>query len=602
MSKSNRQRRAAKRRPTRRPDRAPRRESAEPDLFPEVKAALADPDPLHLLSYVSSLLAAIDPRESSHPFDQPDPAERRPTRQELTEMFIEVATPETTALLAVIAALAGDDDVLRTRIRRELATRGSVEPHWLTRLPETSVYRAVRMSHVLGDGDNIMLGVRLAGSYELTFTIYIDHNLGTLVKDAFVVAEPLAEIVAGYRRIGDEPDVSWEELSLADTRAWLDEAIEVAAMTFPRLETESWPACRPLIEWLTRTFPEGGTGYQRPQWDSLELTRITDSFFASRWGSGLDDADHRDLLESLLWYGTDYGPGDPLRWSSVKAEILFADWLPRKVIAPAEYLAMAPGLLRAFIHFAHAEVGVRSELTDETLAAIDVCGPEFLQVIHSPRLQGPAALLAAFGLDNLGLDSEELAGIPGFGGLESFEETMLGDLAADVGGREQLDLLDATPLPDEPFQWAGIPDDVSDRVAEVLELTDRCCVQLLDVEYRTACRRVLARVAAGDPAVFSRKGRVETAAAAVVWIVGKANGLFERRLDRVHLQVNELIDHFGLGKGSVSQRAGTMLRAGGFPEDTSVVRLGSPDLLIAVRRQWLLAERDHFRRLVDERG
>jgi hypothetical protein len=30
------------------------------------------------------------------------------------------------------------------------------------------------------------------------------------------------------------------------------------------------------------------------------------------------------------------------------------------------------------------------------------------------------------------------------------------------------------------------------------------------------------------------------------------------------------------------------------------VCLGSPDLLIAAHRQWLLAERDRFRRLADE--
>jgi len=111
---------------------------------------------------------------------------------------------------------------------------------------------------------------------------------------------------------------------------------------------------------------------------------------------------------------------------------------------------------------------------------------------------------------------------------------------------------------------------------------------------------VLARVASGDPAVFRRQGRVETAAAAVVWIVGKANGLFDRRPGRMHLQVKDLMDQMGLGNSSVSQRAATMLRAGGFSDDTYVVCLGSPDLLIAAHRQWLLAERDRFRRLADE--
>lgn len=586
MSKSNRQRRAAKRRPARGRNRAPQREPAEPDLFAEVRAALADPDPLRLLSYVSTLLTAIDPRQYSHPLARTEPPMETPTREQLAAMFVDVATPETTALLAVIATLSGDDDVLRARIRRELAGRGSVEPHWLARLPQTSVYRAVRMGHVLGDGDNIMLGVRLAESYEVTFIVYIDHNLGTLVKDAFVVSEPVAKMVAEYERIGDDPDMIGEELSLADARAWLDEAIEVAAITFPPLETESWPACRPLIEWLTREFPTGGTGYQRPQWDPQERARLAGRFFTSRWGSGLDDSDHRDLLESLLWYGTDYGPGDPLRWSAVQVEILFGDWLPRKVIAPADYLAMAPDLLRAFVGFAHAEVGMRAELTNETLAAIDACEPEFLQIIDSPRPQGPAALLAA-------LDADQ----PQF-----LEDSLLDHLAVDVGGREQLDRLDAAPLPDEPFHWAGIPDDVSARVAEVLALIDRCCAEVLDTEYRTACRRVLARVATGDPEVFRRQGRVETAAAAVVWIVGKANGLFEKRPGQIHLQVKELMSQMGLGNGTVSQRAATMLRAGGFPGDTYVVCLGSPDLLIAAHRQWLVTERDYVRRLADQRG
>jgi Domain of unknown function (DUF6398) len=594
VSKSNRERRAAKRRRRASQDHRPQHEPAATDPFAEVAMAVADPDPLHLLSYVSALLSAVGPR-NSHPM-VPHDADTA-TREELVAMFCDVPTPETTALLGVIAELAGDDEVLRTRIRRELATRPGVEPRWVARLPQTSAHRAVRMGHALGDGDNIFLGVRLADSYEVTAVVYIDHNLGTLVKDAFVVPESIEDMLAEYRRLtADEANMAWEDLSLADARVWLDEAIELGAITFPPLESDSWPACRPIIEWVIRGFPAGGSGYQRPQWEPAELAQLTDRFFASEWGRRLDDADHRDLLESLLWYGTDYGPGDPLRWSSVKVEILFGDWLPRKVIAPAGYLAKAPELLRAFIGFAHGVVGLPAELTDETLTTIDACAPEYLRFIGSPRPQGPAALLAM-----LGLDEGERAEMAGFGELPSHKGFKLDQLAREVGGRDQLDRLDATPLPDEPFEWAGIPDDVSAYVAEVLALTDRCCSELLDVEYRTASRRVLARVAAGDPAQFRRKARVETAAAAVVWIVGKANGLFRTGPGGIHIRVTDLMDHFEL-KGSVSQRAGTMLRAGGFSDDTYLVQLGSPDFLIAHRRQWVIRERDRFQRTVDQQN
>ena len=125
--------------------------------------------------------------------------------------------------------------------------------------------------------------------------------------------------------------------------------------------------------------------------------------------------------------------------------------------------------------------------------------------------------------------------------------------------------LDDEPLPDEPFQWKGIPDDVVDRVQEVLDLTDRCCDQLLDVECRTACRRLLGRIAAAGSDVFRRKGRPETAAAAVVWVIGKVNDVFD--LYGGGLQVNELMSHFRL-TGSASQRAGTMLRTAGFDSGT----------------------------------
>jgi hypothetical protein len=595
MSKTNRRRRAEKRRrPARRTTRARQHTSAEPDLLADVRRALADRHPLSLLTYVSTLLCVTDSRRN-HPFARPDsPDLAALTREELVATFLDVAAPETSALLAVIAEMAGDDDVLRARIRRELVARPKVEPAWLAQLSETSTYRAVRMSHVLGDGDNIMLGVRLPGGHELTCLVYIDHNLGTLVKDGFVVPESIANMVAEFRRVTEDPDTRWDVISLADARSWVDAAIELAAITFPPLETETWPACRALVEWITRGLPDGGTGYQRPQWDSAALAGLTDRFFASIYGARLDDSDHRGLLESLLWYGTDYGQGDPLRWSPVKVEILLDDWIPRKIVAPAEYLAKAPDLLRAFVRFAHADFGLRSDLTDETLAAIDDWEPQYQQTIRSPRPQGPAALLAA-----LGLDTEHMPDMPvGPEEPEDFEESMLGWLALDVGDRDQLDGLDDNPLPNEPFRWEAIPDDVTARVNEVLTLTDRCCDEILDSEYRTACRRVIARVASNEPDVFRRKGRAESAAAALVWIVGKANDLFEQRTGG--MQVRDLMSHFGLRQSSVAQRAATMLRAGGFNDDTYIVRIGSPDYLVAARRRRIISMRDRYRHLAEE--
>lgn len=105
-----------------------------------------------------------------------------------------------------------------------------------------------------------------------------------------------------------------------------------------------------------------------------------------------------DLLDQVLWFATDYGPDDPLRWSRVAVEILLTDWIPRKIVADATFLSKAPDVLRAFIRFCHAERGIRPTLTHETLAAVEEYESDYQRAIRSPRPQGPAALLAAMGV------------------------------------------------------------------------------------------------------------------------------------------------------------------------------------------------------------
>jgi hypothetical protein len=556
----------------------------------DVAAALADEEPLALLALVSSLLAALEPPRHSPFAPSPDP--ELPSREELVATFMDVELEETSALLTAIAALS-DDEMLRRRVRREIVRRAHTLPRWLVELDRAEpVERAVEVTHVLGDGDNVVVGARLAGGHELVAVVYIDHNLGTLVKDAFVLPGPLGAVVEQISAAADDPDVCFRDLSPGDARTRISEAVEFAAITWPPLESETWPACRPLVEWIVRMLPEGGTGYQRPEWDDGDREELAERFLASVFGSVFDDADHRMLLDSLLWFGTDYGPGDPLRWSPTAVEILLLDWVPRKIVAPAAHLSKTPDLLRAFIRFAHSERGLRPGLTEQTLAAVEVFEPDFQSAIRSPRPQGPAALLAAMGMPEP--EGGWFADMP----VET-HDIMLDALRRAVGGEAALDRLDAEPLPDEPFEWAQLPADVHDRVAEVLALVDRCCEALFDTEYRTASRRFLARAAAGDPEIFRRRGRAPTAAAAVCWVIGKANRAFEG-----DVLVRDLMAHFGLGQGSASQRSAPLLRAIGVDPDQQYggMDLGSPDYLVSTRRAEIVAARDRYREMAAAAG
>lgn len=548
------------------------------DLLADVGHRLASGEPVDLLAYVSTLLAAVDPREES-PFereraDGPEHA----TLPTLLESFAEVVLPETTALLATLAEL-GPDELTRARARRALAARPHQLPGWLARLGETSVYKAVESTHVLGDGDSVLLGARLPG-HELTAVIYIDHNLGTVVKDAFPAPGPITEVVARMREAADDPDVRFGDISLADARTRVAEAIEVGAIMFPPLESETWPASRPLTEWLMRLLPEGGVGYVRPTWNEARKNKLAKRFFGSEFGKPLNDDDHRDLLDQFLWFGTDYGPGDPLRWSPVAVEILLADWIPRKIAAGPEYLSAAPALLRAFIRFCHAERKIRPALTDETLAAVDEQEPEYQRVIRSPQPQGPMALLAAMGM------------LPWEDGPSGAGQYLLDALAEEVGGQDALDSLDATPLPDEEFGWDQVPADVRRRVGEVLAACDRCCDELLGAEYRTACRRLLARAAPGLSGMLRKTAKPEVIAAAVCWAIGKGN----QRLGQGtgELRVKDLMSYFSLSQSSVSERGYQIMNAAGIkPASTyPAVRLRSPSLLVSARRRRIIELRD----------
>ena len=139
----------------------------------------------------------------------------------------------------------------------------------------------------------------------------------------------------------------------------------------------------------------------------------------------------------------------------------------------------------------------------------------------------------------------------------------------------------------------------------MLALVDRCCTELLDEQYATACRRLLADVAAADPGIFRRKGRVETAAAAICWIVGKANALFDPRsglavVDGRAMQVKDLAAHFGVAANGLSPRAGSFLRAMGIDALTHYLELdlGTPRYLTGSRRAQIVADRDRFRAMV----
>ena len=379
-------------------EREEREPTMEDELRQAVRTALRSREPMDLLALVSGLVAILDPR-SAGAFETS--GEAQPQQRELVDALIGQSSVESTAVLTVMKTLIADD-LLRSRISRELLGRRHQLPPWLPALEHATLDEEVwRITYALGDDDVYLCGLRLPTGYGITAVIYVDILQGGVVDDVQIAPEPLDELLPEIRA-GLDQDRSIDRFDPATARVILSAAVELGSDTTESPESESWPMSRPVIEWMLRMLPAGGTAPAGAEWSERDTARLADAFFASPYGADLADHDHRGLLQNLLWYGTQYGIGDPLRWSESAAQILLLDWFPRKVLAEPDFLVQLPDLLRAYVRFAHDRSGIRAGLTDLVLARIDEVEPAYRQRILSTRStphEMLSALLGAQGVD-----------------------------------------------------------------------------------------------------------------------------------------------------------------------------------------------------------
>lgn len=271
---------------------------------------------------------------------------------------------ETTALLAVVGELLVDDEALRERCREEVAKRQDHLPKWIVGLRHVQVNRAARRADVLGDGEEMFVGLVMADATELTLGVILDHNVLSSVTDIALLVEPFDEAVARHIETHD-PTVSFGSMNLADTRTWIDEGLRWSAL-LQRSRLAEWREALLVTKWVLAQLPAGGCGYKRPQWEEDATDDLLDGFLSSPAGAPFADVDYRVLLREL-W---DTGCGDPVRWSASRiSDILRSRFHDYDL--PLEIVLDAPALLRAFVPFAHGQSGIAQHMTDEAIATID---------------------------------------------------------------------------------------------------------------------------------------------------------------------------------------------------------------------------------------
>ncbi len=538
---------------------------------------------LALASLMSAMLDILDPSV------EVDELPEKPLLSDLVDSFLDVSIAETTAALHIIATLT-TDELVAARIRRELSNRRHPLPLDVAGLAELRVVRATQMVVPNDVGDDLILELAGAGVRGICLLVYIDHRYGTVVKDAFLMPSSLDDAVAELREIAAR-EGHWADfvpVDLADARARMQDAIrayETIDHGIPPGET--WPGLRPLLRFLIRGLPDGGTGY--PERDPAEfLTYDEDEEFDDYLEMEATELAH-DFLESLDDGAADIGmhPADhdlahafalatldlleeDYRWEPGDIKDLLTQILPVLLSGEPEEYARAPQLLPAFVGYCHHTGGVPRKATRLALAAIDRWTPAFLRKRDDPAVVRERELLE---------DDDVVDGEPVIDLARAVAELRDESLIRLLGSPEAAETLDARPLPDEELDVSGLPEDIISRVRHTAELIGGVAALWDDIELRTACRRLLTRIARADAEIFRRRSKDETAAGAIVWIILKANDG-----TRAGKPMQQVMDALGL-RSSPSQRAGVMLDAIGV-EHTAYgqLTLGDPGLLTASTR------------------
>lgn len=303
--------------------------------------------------------------------------------------------------LATLRALSmvGDESLMKRAgsAADRLAGRGLAEPRWSAEVGRVEPVAAELMyEEAFDDGVSVLIEFAALSGERHTLGMYIDHNMGGLVKDVFL-AGPLAEVRSEMRpRAHNGVGLALRDLSLAEARARVEAALYMLDHTWDPPVDEEVPTLRALIDARIRRLPDG---FQLSEEDDEiavdERERILTDFLASpegkRW-SGDEDAE--DVVNTAIDFGADYNHGGPLRWSVVVVEIFMTSWLPRKIAREPVFFERLIEVLPDWVRYAGRVRGVPAEPLAEAVQAVAEFCHEMFEVVNDSDTWGPAKMFA----------------------------------------------------------------------------------------------------------------------------------------------------------------------------------------------------------------
>ncbi|MBV9422558.1 MAG: hypothetical protein JOZ98_06590 [Solirubrobacterales bacterium] len=307
-------------------------------------------------------------------------------------------SPKALATLRALSAVGRESHARKARAAADgLAGRGVSEPPWAAQLGHAEpVATELTYEEAFDDGVSVLIEFAPPDGERHTLGIYIDHNLGGLVKDAFL-AGPLDEVRSklssqAHNGVG----LALRKLEPAEARARIEAGLYMLDHTYDAPVDDDVHALRGLIDGRIRRLPDG---FELPEeYEEMsveERERLHAEFLASPEGQHWrGDAGAEDVVETAIWFGADYNHGGPLRWSVVVVEIFMTSWLPRKVTREPVFFERVTEVLPDWVRYAGRVRGVPAEPLSEASQAVELFQDEMLEAVNDPHAWGPAKTFA----------------------------------------------------------------------------------------------------------------------------------------------------------------------------------------------------------------
>ncbi len=315
-----------------------------------------------------------------------------------TAALEQLGTARALATLRALSAVGAGIHEQRARAAADrLAARGLTEAPWSAELGRARPTAAALMyEEAFDDGVSVLVEFSYADRDPHTLGIYIDHNMGGLVKDAFV-AGPLSELRDKLeRQAAQEVGPAIRDLDLAEARARVEAALYMLDHTYDAPVGEDVRPLRALIDARLRLLPDGcelGDDFEEltPQERDQLLLDFVASPEGQRWRG---DEDAEDVVWTAIDFGAGYNHGGPLRWSPVVVEIFMTSWLARKVAREPEFFERVADVLPDWVAYAGRRRGVPSKPLRDAVAAVNRYRAEMLEAAGDHEAWGPAKTFA----------------------------------------------------------------------------------------------------------------------------------------------------------------------------------------------------------------